>query len=126
MVLLLSCLLLLLLLQTILSYLLLLSLKMLWQINRTSHGVPPHRMELGLCHLIHPIWKSHRDTAVLLGQHSLSLGLLLTLLCYHLLLLHLQLRIGRDWREVWSASARQKPQGCWDLREMSQTGNTYT
>lgn len=83
--------LLLLLLQTVFSYLLLLSLEMLWQIDRSGHRVPPHRMELCWCHLSHPIWHSHLYTSaiVLLGQHSLSLCLLLSLVGYHLLLLHL-------------------------------------
>lgn len=81
--------LLLLLLQAVFSYLLLLSLEMLWQIDRSSHRVSPHGMELRWSHLIHPLLHAHGYTAILLGQHSLPLCLLLSLLGDHLLLLHL-------------------------------------
>jgi hypothetical protein len=78
---------LLLLLQAMLCLLLLL-LKMLWQIDRPGHRSSPHRIELR--HLIHAIWHAHqRLSTVLLGQHSLTGSLLPLLLHYLLLLLHL-------------------------------------
>jgi hypothetical protein len=88
---------LLLLLQAMLCLLLLL-LKVLWQIDMSSHWSTPHRVKLCLGHWIHAIWHSHRNLpAVLLGQHSLSGSLGLSLLVNYLLLLHvLQLRIARD------------------------------
>lgn len=64
-------------------------LKMLWQIDRPSHG--PSRSHRGiLCwsYLAHPIRYTHLHPAILLGHHSLTCRYrLLTLVLHHLLLL---------------------------------------
>jgi hypothetical protein len=87
----------LLLLQAVLSLLLLL-LKMLREINR-PHRIAPHGLKLRLGHLVHPILHADWDSTVLLCQHRLTSKLLLSLMGYHLLLLHLllKLRIVRDY-----------------------------
>jgi hypothetical protein len=86
----------LLLLQAVLSLLLLL-LKMLREIDR-PHRIAPHGLKLRLGHLVYPIWHVAWNSTVLLCQHRLTSKLLLSM-GYHLLLLHLllKLRIVRDY-----------------------------
>jgi hypothetical protein len=87
----------LLLLQAVFSLLLLL-LKMLREIDR-PHRIAPQGLKLRLGHLVYPILHADWNSTVLLLQHRLASKLLLSLMGYHLLLLHLllKLRIVRDY-----------------------------